>query len=64
MSVLRSKKEKEKMIHSLVAHAFVFVFCLAVLVFDPIHEHGNKAGQVYPRPSSQTAYIVHVHELN
>jgi len=52
------------MIHSLVAHAFVFVFCLAVLVFDPIHEHGNKAGQVYPRKSVQTAYIVHVHELN
>jgi len=52
------------MISFVLSHAFVFAFCLAVLVFDPIHEHGNKAGQVYPRKSVQTAYIVHVHELN
>jgi len=52
------------MMDAFLAQAFVICFCLAILVFDPIHEHGNKAGQVYPRKSVQTAYIVHVHELN
>ena len=47
--------------HFAAAHLFIFSFCLAILVLDPIHEHPQA--QTYPRRPIKTSYTIRVPEL-
>ncbi len=51
------------MLQLVLAHIFMYGFCLAVLVFDPIHEHGENGDNVYPRKVSSQVYNVHIPKL-
>jgi len=51
------------MMHSILAHAFIYCLCLAVLVFDPIHEQDANDGNVYPRQMSKTVYNVNIPKM-
>ena len=48
-------------LHYSAAHLFIFSFCLAILILDPIHE--QPQAQTYPRRLIKTSYTIRIPEL-